>query len=144
MGGPLALVYPVMAQVLLTLLLMLWTGSVRTKAVREGRVRVCDIALSGEPWPDEVKKISNNMHNQFETPMLFYVLCGVATYIGPPGIFMTLLAWTYVATRLAHTAIHTTTNRVAHRFAVFLVGVAVLGVMWIVLAARLLAHAFSS
>jgi hypothetical protein len=141
MGGPLSLVYPVLAQVLLTLVLMLWMGLARLAAIKARRVRFKDIALSAEPWPDEVRKISNNAHNQFETPVLFYVLCGIATYIGPPGILMTLLAWAYVATRLVHTAIHTTSNRVEHRFKVFAVGLAILAVMWVVLAAQLLAHA---
>ena len=44
-----------------------------------------DIALSNEAWPDDLKKVANNMHNQFETPVLFYVLCGVATYVGATG-----------------------------------------------------------
>ena len=139
MSGSLSLVYPVMAQVLLTMIMIVWTGQVRTRALRQGRLRVRDIALDGQAWPDDVKKVSNNMHNQFETPLLFYVLCGVATYLGATGLLMTLLAWAYVATRIVHTAVHVTTNRVRHRFLVFSLGFAVLLVMWVALATRLLA-----
>lgn len=137
MSGSLALLYPVMAQVLLTFILMFWMGQVRIKALRRRTVRLGDIALSGEAWPDYVKKISNNMHNQFETPILFYVLCGAATYVGATGIGMTVLAWAYVASRLVHTAIHTTTNRVRHRFIPFTVGFVVLIVMWMIIVVRL-------
>jgi hypothetical protein len=138
MSGPLALVYPVLAQVFLTFVLMVWTGRLRTAAVRSRRVRLSAIALSGDAWPDDVKKISNNMHNQFETPVLFYVLCGVATYLAVTGMLMTALAWLYVITRVIHTAIHVTTNRVQHRFAVFVVGFLVLVAMWVVIVARLI------
>jgi len=138
MNGPLALVYPVLAQVFLTFVLLVWTGRVRTAAVRARRVRVSAIALSGDAWPDDVKQIYNNMHNQFETPVLFYVLCGVATYIAATGVLMTALAWLYVITRVVHTTIHVTTNRVQHRFAVFVVGVVALVAMWVVIVARLL------
>jgi hypothetical protein len=138
MGGPLSLVYPVMAVVLWTFVMMLWTLQSRTTALRTRRVRLADIALSNEPWPDDAKKISNNMHNQFETPLLFYVLCGIATYIAATDFLMTLLAWVYVATRLVHTGIHVTTNRVPRRFLVFAIGVAVLVAMWFLIVIRLL------
>ncbi len=139
MSGPLALLYPVLAQVLLTIILLFWTARARIAALRAGRVRVPDVALSVEPWPDDVRKVSNNFHNQFETPVLFYVLCGAATFLGASGIGMTLLAWAYVATRLVHSMIHVTTNRVRHRFVIFSVGVAVLIAMWVLVVARLVA-----
>ena len=137
MSGAVSLIYPVMAQVLLTLVLMLWTGRARVGALRARRVHIRDIALSGEAWPDDVRKVSNNMHNQFETPILFYVLCGAATYLGATGAGMAVLAWTYVASRVVHTFIHVTTNRVQHRFYAFVAGFLVLVAMWIVVAVRL-------
>jgi hypothetical protein len=108
-----------MAQVLLTFVLLTWTGRARFAAARAGRVRLGDLALSGEGWPDDVRKVANNMHNQFETPILFYVLCGLATAIGATGTLMALLAWGWFATRLVHTGIHVTTNRIRHRFMPF-------------------------
>jgi hypothetical protein len=126
-----------MAQVLLTLVLVLWNGRVRVLALRQRRARIAEIALSSAAWPDDVRRISNNAQNQFETPILFFVLCGVATYIGETGLLMALLAWAYVATRLVHTFIHTTANRVQHRFAAFATGVVVLVLMWIVVVVRL-------
>src|SRR5688572_29978181 len=131
MSGPLALLYPVMAQVLLTLLVLLWSGRARFAAVRQSRARLADIALSSAAWPDDVRKISNNAQNQFETPILFFVLCGAATYVGETGLVVTLLAWAFIATRLVHTFIHTTTNRVQHRFKAFATGIAVLALMWV-------------
>jgi hypothetical protein len=138
-SGPNSLVYPVMAQVLLTFAMLLWMGRVRVAAVKAGRVHVGEVALGGSAWPDDVRKVANNAHNQFETPILFYVLCGLAMLVGAVGPIMTLLAWGYVATRLAHTAVHVTSNRVRHRFVAFAAGFGTLVLMWIVIAARLVA-----
>lgn len=134
-----SLVYPVLAQVLLTLLLFLKLGQARVAAVRSRQVRVADIALSADAYPENARKLSNNVGNQFQTPVLFYVLGGVATYVGATGFPMTLLAWAYVATRVAHSAIHVSYNRVQHRFLVFLLGLVVLVLMFIGVVVRLIA-----
>jgi hypothetical protein len=139
MTGPLALLYPVLAMMLWTFVLLFWTLQRRTGALRSRRVRMADIALSTDAWPDDVRKVSNNMHNQFETPILFYVLCGAATYIGATGLVMALLAWAYVVTRVIHTSVHVTSNDVQRRFMVFAVGIAVLVAMWALIVVRLLA-----
>jgi hypothetical protein len=139
MTGPLALVYPAMAQVLLTFVLLLWSGQSRVAAVRARRVRMADVALSSDAWPEEVRKVGNNLRNQFETPVLFYVLCGVATYVAATNVVTVLLAWAYVGTRLVHTFIHVTSNRIEQRFAVFVAGVAVLIALWVAIVVKLLA-----
>jgi hypothetical protein len=132
-----ALVYPVLAQVLLTLLLGFRLGMLRVRAVRSRRVHLRDVALSGDAYPEDARKLANSVRNQFETPVIFYVLCGVATFVGAAGIAMALLAWAYVATRVVHAGIHITHNRVQHRFIPFAIGLFVLTLMWIVLAFHL-------
>jgi hypothetical protein len=137
MSGPLNLVYPVMALVLLALAVMFWTGRQRLRAIGKRRVRFADIALNREAWPDDVRKVGHNLENQFETPVLFYVLCGVATYVGATGVAMTALAWSYVILRVAHAVIHITVNDV-RRAIVFALSLVVLILMWIGVAIRLL------
>ena len=51
---------------------------------------------------------------------------------------MTVLAWAFVATRVAHTAIHTTTNNVLHRCARSSSDWPSLILMWLVIVIRLL------
>ena len=136
---PLALAYPVLAQVLLTLVLMLTMGRARVAAVRRGEVRVSDVALGERLWPTRVQQLSINLHNQFETPVLFYVLCGLAMFAGATNGVTVVLAWAYVATRLVHSYIHTTSNRIGQRFRVFAVGVVILSVLWLVVVLRIAA-----
>jgi hypothetical protein len=137
MSGPLNLVYPVMALVLLALFVMFWTGRQRVRAIRMRRVRFKDIALNREAWPDDVRKVGHNLENQFETPILFYVLCGVATYVGATGVAMTALAWIYVILRILHAVIHLTVNDV-RRAVAFALSLIVLILIWIGVAIRLL------
>ena len=134
-----SLLYPVLAQVLLTLLINFRLGALRITALRSRVVRLRDVALSGEAYPEDARKVANNLRNQYETPILFYVLCGAAIYVGATGLLMTLLAWAYVATRVVHSAIHITHNRVQQRFIPFLIGLIVLFLMWVVVVWRLVA-----
>jgi hypothetical protein len=136
--GPLGLIYPVLVQVLLTLVLVVMTGRTRIEAITTGQVRTSDIALDNTAWPVRARQISNNLHNQFETPVLFFVLCGIAIYVGAAGTFMVLLAWAFIATRLVHTAIHITSNRVSRRFFAFTAGLVVLAAMWLAIIVHLL------
>lgn len=137
MSGSLNLVWPVMALVLLALVVMFLTGRQRVRAIRSRRVRFSDIALNREAWPDDVRKVGHNLENQFETPVLFYVLCGVATFVGATGIVMTSLAWVYVILRVIHAVIHITVNDMRRAIA-FALSLVVLILMWIGVAVRLL------
>jgi hypothetical protein len=117
--------------------MMFWMGLARASAMRGGRLRAGNGALGDNVWPDDVRKVANNAHNQFETPILFYVLCGLAVLVGATGPLATLLAWGYVASRVAHAAIQVTINRVRYRFAAFLAGVSMLIGLWSVVVSRL-------
>jgi hypothetical protein len=139
MTGPLALVYPVLAQVFLTFVVYIFLGVRRYQAIKSRKTRPRDIALSGDAWPDAEKKVANNLRNQSEAPVVFYVLCGVATYLGITPFGMTILAWIFVLSRVVHTAVHATSNVLWLRALVFAVGLTVLVIMWFVIVLRLLA-----
>ena len=62
-----------------------------------------------------------------------------AILTGSADSIMTALAWVYVVLRIVHAAIHTTYNKVLHRFLVYLVSNIVLIVMWVKFAVHVLA-----
>ncbi|HRK24834.1 MAG TPA: MAPEG family protein [Beijerinckiaceae bacterium] len=130
------LVAAILVQVLWTLIVLVMLGRSRAAAVRAGQVKIPDVALSSDAWPDRIKAIGNNYANQFETPVLFYVLAGLALYLGATHAGMALAAWIFVASRIGHTLVHTGGNRVMLRFRIFLIGVAALLAMWLMLALR--------
>jgi hypothetical protein len=131
------LVAPVLAQILLTLVVLVMLGRARVAALKAGKVRMSEIAVSSTSWPEDVRRIQANVSNQFETPVLFYVLCGVATFTGAANLFTAVCAWLYVASRLAHLLVHTGSNNVINRFRIFLFGVVALLAMWLFIVVHL-------
>ena len=127
---------PVFVQVALTFALLIWTGRVRFAAVRAGEVRVGDIALGQRGWPAPVQQVSNTFQNQFELPVLFYVLVALALFTRKADLLFVVMTWVFVLSRLAHAYVYATSNIVMLRFQIFLVGATVLMLMWAVFAGR--------
>ena len=80
------IIWPVLAQIFLTLILFIILGVRKAKAVKAGEVNRQQAALNNQVWPQDVVKVSNNIANQFETPVLFYVLCLVMHSINAVGL----------------------------------------------------------
>ena len=133
-----AILLPLFVQVGLTFFLLFWMGSVRVSAVKRREVAIRDIALGQRAWPERPTQIANAFHNQFELPLLFYVLVILALFTRKADTFFVVLAWMFVASRLVHAAIHVTSNDMQRRFFAFLVGAVILLIMWIIFALRVM------
>jgi len=128
---------PLFVLVALTFALLVWMGAVRFAAVRRGEVRVKDIALGQSNWPPRVQQISNCYHNQFQLPVLYYVLTILALFLRKADLLFVVMAWIFVLLRIVHAAIHVTSNHAGHRFQAFAAGALVLLLMWVVFAVRI-------
>lgn len=97
-------------------------------------------ALVGDKssWPKDALLASNALDNQFQFPLLFYLLTILALVAKKADLVFVLMAWTFVVTRFIHSWIHVTTNRMPGRYYAFMAGIAILTIMWIVFAARIL------
>jgi len=133
-----AILAPLFVEVLLTLALLLWLGSARFRLVSGGKVHPRDIVLGQPNWPKRETQIGNAYHNQFQLPVLFYVLTILALVTKHADLAFVVMAWIFVALRLVHVGIHVTSNRLIHRFGAFAAGTAVLFIMWIIFAVRIL------
>lgn len=123
------ILWPVVAQVALTIYLYLFLAVVKKREIAAGNVDLKKVALHQEYWPEPVLKINNNLRNQFETPVLFYVVCIVLLSLGAVDMLAMVLASAYVVTRCAHAFIHTTSNFVPARMTIFISGVVLIGVL---------------
>ncbi len=115
--------FPVLAQVLLTLLLFVLLLIRKGDAVKEGRVDREETALDNKKWPSDVVQVSNNIANQFEIPTLFYVLCLVFFSLNEVSTSVVTLAWLFVVSRYVHAFVHVTSNYVPVRMKMFSIGV---------------------
>lgn len=134
----LGILYPVCVQILLTFLLQGWMGHERRKAVLEGSVQRGTTPGANPVWPERATILSNAFQNQFEIPVLFYAVVAFALIVGAADATMVALAWVFAISRLIHAAIHTTYNRVPHRFLVYLLGSFAVMAMWAKLALSVL------
>jgi len=133
-----AVLLPVFVQVALTFVLLYWQGYVRVGHTRRGEVKIRDIALRQPNWPEQATKLGNAFQNQFEIPVLFYVLVAYALLTRKADLVFVVLSWIFVLSRLVHAYIHTTSNRVSRRFFAYSVGTVTLLVMWVIFALRIL------
>jgi hypothetical protein len=131
-----AVLLPVYVLVGLTFVLLFVMGSKRVASLKGGEVRMGDIALGERNWPKRVLQFQNAYHNQFEVPVLFYLLVVLALITRKADMLFVVMSWMFVASRLVHAAIHTTSNKVRWRFQAFVVGVLILIAMWIIFAIR--------
>jgi hypothetical protein len=133
-----AVLLPLFVEVALTLGLLFWLGPKRVGLIRAGAVRMKDVALGQKAWPDQALQIGNAYENQFQLPVLFYVLTILAVIAQKAGIVFVVLAWAFVITRLAHAYVHTTSNDMRMRFHIFAAGAVILSLNWILLALQVL------
>jgi hypothetical protein len=133
-----AALLPLFVQVALTFVLLVAMGRSRLGALARREVAFGDIALGQSNWPERQTKIANAYHNQFQLPVLYFVLTALALITRQADLIFVVMAWLFVATRLAHAAIHTGSNNLRQRFNAFLAGFAILAAMWLIFAVRLL------
>jgi hypothetical protein len=133
-----AVLLPLLVHVALTFVLGFWMAAQRVTSIRAGETRRRDVALREPNWPPRILKVMNAYQNQLELPVLFYVLTILAWVTRTADLTFVVLAWIYVALRLVHAFVHVTENEMARRGMVFLAGAAVLCVMWIIFAVRIL------
>ena len=129
---------PLFVQVGLTFFLMFWMAHRRTGSIRRGEVKMRDIALGQPAWTSDATKVANAYHNQFQLPVLFYVLVVLAYPVHKADFLFVVMSWIFVVSRIVHAAIHATSNDVRQRFFVFAIGAIVLLLMWIIFAVRVL------
>ena len=128
---------PLFVEVILTFVLLFWMAFLRTTAIAGGSINTRDIALREPKWPTKAMQVANCFSNQFEIPVLFYVVTILALSTRQADLLFVCLSWLFVVLRYVHAFIHTTSNRVARRGFVYGLGVLVVMALWVELALRL-------
>lgn len=112
---------PVVALVAWSLVMMVWMITTRLVAMRrkgislKGRVGTRAGALEGV-IADRVNWKAHNYNHLMEQPTLFYAVAlslALMDFGGGPNL---ILAWAYVALRVAHSLVQATINLVLYRF----------------------------
>ncbi|MEX2129085.1 MAG: MAPEG family protein [Xanthobacteraceae bacterium] len=135
-----AILAPAFVLVALTFFLHYWMGFSRVTSVTRGETKIRDIALRQPNWPARTTQIANAYHNQFELPVLFYVLVAFSLFTRQADLLFVAMSWPFVALRLLHAYVMVTSNHVPRRFQVHFAASAVLLLMWAIFAIRILVN----
>ena len=129
---------PVFVLVGLTFALLLGMAGARTGALKSGQTSLKDVARGDATWPSRAAQIGDCFSNQFEVPVLFYVLIALALPLRHVDLVMLMLSWVFVITRFAHAGIFVTSNNIQQRSLAWFSGVLVLFAMWLYFALKIL------
>jgi hypothetical protein len=105
-------------------------GALRGGDFRSGAVRPADVALREPRWPQRTSQAAYSFSNQFELPVLFYVLTILVWVTRHAGYVFVILAWIFVICRVLQAYVHVTSNTYRWRSSFYSIGAVVLMVMW--------------
>jgi hypothetical protein len=122
-----SILWPMLAQIGWTFLLYVWLTVARQRAVKRGEVAYGDFARHEEPH--HVARISYNLANQFELPVIFYAAVVLLAATRNVTTVDLIAAWVFIAGRVIHTLVQTLTDNVPLRGQVFLINFAAAAVL---------------
>ncbi len=117
-----------LAQVILTIIVYVVLVRARYAAARRGEVKVSQYVVVRDE-PDWLARITRNVANQYELPVLFYALVLMLVAINRVTMFDAIVAWAFVAVRIVHAVIHIRTSDVMLRMRVFGIGLVLVGLL---------------
>lgn len=132
-----SIIYPVFALVLLTFIVWLKMYYVRFSTMKKQGITASEMNASNRNLPKEIIFSGDNFRNLCQMPILFYAGIIFIVVLGVSDIVFLTLAWLFVALRIVHSFIHTTYNKISHRFLAYFFSSLVLWVLWFKLAYQL-------
>ena len=127
-----AILLPLFVEVILSFVLLFWLGPLRSRDLKSGIVRPEDVALREPKWSKGTLQVAYSFSNQFELPVLFYVLTILEYVTHLAGLAFVVLAWVFVVFRLLHAYVHVTSNIMRLRGAMYGVAALALAVAWVI------------
>ncbi|WP_262695973.1 MAPEG family protein [Kordiimonas aquimaris] len=114
--------WPMIGQVVLTIALYFILAYRKKTASAEGRVDQERRGLYDDAWPTDVIQVNNCIRNQFEVPILFYVVILMLWSLNGITIATHIFSWIFLISRIVHVYVHIGTNYVPLRRSAFTVG----------------------
>lgn len=123
---------PVIALVIWTLVMQIWMLATRLGAMNakgldpQAGARAVDL---GAKMPDSAQFKADNYNHLLEQPTIFYATALVLALAGAGAGLNLWMAWIYFGSRVLHSLVQATINKVMIRFMLYMVGSIALAVM---------------
>ena len=120
-----AILQPVVALLGWTMVMWVWMYATRIPAMKRANVDIGNLrggtgADLKAIVPPQVQWKAENYNHLHEAPTVFYAAALMLAIIGHGDGTNAVIAWVYVGLRIAHSIVQATVNRVALRFALFI------------------------
>jgi hypothetical protein len=130
---------PAFAMVALTFVVWLRMYFMRIGQMKRERIHPQAVATSAQATAKLTdSRAADNFRNLFELPVLFYLSLVIAAMTAQVTALTLALAWAFVATRVLHSCIQCSYNKVMHRFRAYVAGGLLLWTLWAVIGVGLL------
>jgi hypothetical protein len=127
-----AILLPLFVEVILSFALLIWMGPLRARDLKSGVAKLDTIALREPNWSKPTLQVAYAFSNQFELPVLFYVLTILAFVTHLAGVVFVVLAWIFVIFRLLHAYVYVTSNKVRLRGGMYGIAAIALILNWLI------------
>ena len=112
--------------------LAIYVFRARLRSIKSGEVSIKYFkAYTGEGPSERTVLIARHYDNQFQVPMLFFIVCTLHIMASTTALSTLILAWLFVASRLCHSWVHLGGNNVQKRVITFAAGWIILILLWI-------------
>ena len=125
------IVYPAFSMVCLTFILYIKNRLDVGRAIKEKKLELKYVKLYNIDPPDYVDLSRQTLKNQFESPILFYVLACMLFVNDNLTNLDLVLAWIYAISRYLHAYVRLSRNYIPHRALIFTLGLVILLVSWV-------------
>ena len=126
------ILYPAIAMMVLTLFVYVKNYLDNRKAVINKSIKFSYFKAYTGKVPEYLAVSRQTLKNQFELPIFFYFLISIILVFDKVSQVDIILAWIFVISRYLHCYIRLRSNKVLDRAKVFMFGMLVLIVWWVV------------
>ena len=125
------ILYPVFVMVLLTFISYIVMFLIVKKYITKKEIKYGQFKLYRGEFPDDYEQSRQHLKNQFELPIIFYLLVALLYSSNNLQNIDIILAWLFVISRYIHSFIRFKNNYLPYRGTVFTFGLVILLAGWI-------------
>ena len=115
---------PVLAMILLHAVVWIWMTVTRGRAMAQVNMKLEEAKHTSDlqRLPTYARQVADNYNHLFELPTLFYALVFYIWAMGHSDVTHVWCAWGFFASRVVHSMVQGTINKVSIRFPIFSIG----------------------
>ena len=121
--------WPILAVLAIPIFVLILNAKRKNVDRSQGLTRP-ESAIDNTAWSLPVVLTSNALANQFQLPVVFYVLGFILFNLNAVSALVLVLCWVFAASRWLHAIVHVTSNVIKFRLNFFLIGVITLLILF--------------